>query len=66
MNKRLEYYKNFIDDLVEIQPTVLKKWVMEKAEEKDKYTIVEYKTLTFKKSLPARLFTLSNLMNPRR
>jgi len=43
-----------------------KKWIMQKAEEKDKYTIVEYKTLTFKKSLPARLFTISNLMNPRR
>lgn len=30
MNKRLKAYKTFIDDLVEIKPTVLKRWVQEK------------------------------------
>ncbi|MBB6482681.1 DUF6547 family protein [Spirochaeta isovalerica] len=30
MNKRLEYYKQFIDDLVKLKPTVLKRWVLEK------------------------------------
>ena len=43
-----------------------KKWIMQKADEKDKYTIVEYKMITFKESLPAGFFTLSNLKNPRR
>jgi outer membrane lipoprotein-sorting protein len=44
------------------------KMIMQKADEdeKGKYTEVEYKTLTFKESLPANLFTLSNLKNPRR
>jgi len=44
------------------------KMVMQKAgeEEAGKYTEVEYKTLTFKDSLPASLFSLSNLKNPRR
>ncbi len=44
------------------------KMIMQKADEdeKGKYTEVEYKTLTFKDSLPAGLFTLSNLKNPRR
>ena len=42
------------------------KWVMRKADETDKHTIVEHKMLTFKESLPASFFTLSNLKNPRR
>ena len=42
------------------------KWIMQKTDEKDKYTVVEYKMLSFKESLPAGLFTLSNLKNPRR
>jgi len=42
------------------------KWVMRKADETDKYTIVDHKMLTFKESLPASFFTLSNLKNPRR
>lgn len=43
-----------------------KKWIMQKADEKGKYTIVEHKMITFKESLPAGFFTLSNLKNPRR
>jgi outer membrane lipoprotein-sorting protein len=43
-----------------------KKMIMQKADEKDKYTIVEYKMLSFEKNLPADMFTLSSLKNPRR
>jgi len=43
-----------------------KKWKMQKADESDRYTIVEYNDLIFKKELPMRLFTLSNLRNPGR
>ncbi len=43
-----------------------KKMIMQKANEKVKYTIVEYKMLSFKKNLPASMFTLSSLKNPRR
>jgi hypothetical protein len=43
-----------------------KKWKMQKAGESDRYTIVEYNDLIFKKELPMRLFTLSNLRNPGR
>jgi Outer membrane lipoprotein-sorting protein len=43
-----------------------KKWVMQKAGETDAYTIVEYKELAFKQSLPESIFTLSSLKNPRR
>jgi len=43
-----------------------RKWIMQKADETDKYTIVEYKMITFKDSMPDGLFTLSNLKNPRR
>jgi len=42
------------------------KMIMQKADEKDEYTIVEHKMIRFKDSLPASLFTLSNLKNPRR
>ena len=43
-----------------------KKWKMQKADETDRYTIVEYSDLIFKEDLPKRLFTLSNLRNPGR
>ena len=43
-----------------------KKWVMQKSDEKDNYTTVEYNMLRFMKSLPAGLFTLSNLKTPKR
>jgi outer membrane lipoprotein-sorting protein len=43
-----------------------KKWVMQKSDEKDHYTTVEYNMLRFMKSLPAGLFTLSNLKTPKR
>ena len=43
-----------------------KKWIMQNADQTDKYTLVEYKALSFKKSLPAGLFTLSNLKKPKR
>jgi outer membrane lipoprotein-sorting protein len=43
-----------------------KKLVMQKADEKDEYTIVEYKQIKFKDRLPVSLFTQSNLKNPRR
>ena len=43
-----------------------KKMIMQKANEKVKYTIVEYKMLSFEKNLPASMFTLSSLKNPRR
>ncbi len=43
-----------------------KKWIMQKADDKDQYTIVDHKMITFKESLPTGFFTLSNLKNPRR
>lgn len=43
-----------------------KKMIMQKANEKDKYTMVEYKVLSFEKNLPPGMFTLSSLKNPRR
>ncbi len=42
------------------------KWKMKKSDAKDEYTLLEYKTLEFKKSLSNSTFTLSNLKNPRR
>lgn len=41
-------------------------WLMKKADEKDKYTQVEYLELEYKESLPDSLFTLSSLRNPGR
>ncbi len=41
-------------------------WKMEKLDEEDEYTMLIYKSLEFKKSLPSNYFTLSNLRNPRR
>jgi outer membrane lipoprotein-sorting protein len=43
-----------------------KKLIMRKSGEIDEYTIVEHKMIRFTDSLPASLFTLSNLRNPRR
>jgi len=43
-----------------------KKWIMQNADEKEKYTVVEYKMLKFIKSLPDGFFTISNLKNPKR
>ena len=43
-----------------------KKLTMQKVDDPEKYTVVEYKTLLFKKSLPSGLFTLSNLKKPKR
>jgi outer membrane lipoprotein-sorting protein len=43
-----------------------KKLIMQKVDNPEKYTVVEYKTLLFKESLPAGLFTLSNLKKPKR
>lgn len=43
-----------------------KKLLMQRADEKDKNTRVEYKTLVFKDNLPPAMFTLSNLKNPKR
>jgi hypothetical protein len=43
-----------------------KKWKMAKAETRDEeYTVLEYQELAFLDDLSARLFTLSNLKNPR-
>jgi outer membrane lipoprotein-sorting protein len=44
-------------------PTV---WVMRLADREDHYTRLNYRELEFKDDLPDRLFTLSNLRNPRR
>ncbi len=41
-------------------------WTMQKADTQDEYTKLTYKELTFEQGLPDRLFTLSNLKNPRR
>ncbi|UCE55982.1 MAG: outer membrane lipoprotein-sorting protein [Desulfobacterales bacterium] len=43
-----------------------KVWRMRKAEEKGKYTLLNYKSLIFKSSLPDSFFTLANLRKPRR
>lgn len=43
-----------------------KVWEMHKFGEADRYTRLTYQALIFKESLPDRLFTLSNLRNPRR
>jgi len=43
-----------------------KKMMMQRADEKDKYTRVEYKALAFQDYLPSGMFTLSNLRNPKR
>jgi len=43
-----------------------KVWRMQKFGEKDRYTQLDYKALTFKPNLPDRLFTLANLRNPQR
>jgi outer membrane lipoprotein-sorting protein len=41
-------------------------WRMEKSDEADTYTLLVYRHLEFKESLPDRFFTLSNLRNPER
>lgn len=41
-------------------------WKMQKADKKGEYTTLTYREIEFKDSLPDRLFTLSNLRNPRR
>ena len=41
-------------------------WKMKKSDTTDEYTLLEYRELNFKNKLPNRLFTLSNLKNPRR
>lgn len=41
-------------------------WRMQKSDEEDAYTLLAYRRLAFKKSLPTRYFTLSNLRNPGR
>lgn len=41
-------------------------WKMHKVERPGEYTLLEYRSLEFKESLPARLFTRSALKNPRR
>jgi outer membrane lipoprotein-sorting protein len=43
-----------------------KKWKMQKTNEFNKFTVVEYSDLIFKKELPKSLFTLSRLRNPGR
>jgi outer membrane lipoprotein-sorting protein len=43
-----------------------KVWKMQKADTKNEYTLLNYKALSFKSSLPDRLFSVSNLKNPRR
>ncbi len=42
------------------------KWKMQKSDAGDEYTLLEYKSITFSKSLNKNLFTLSNLKNLRR
>ncbi|MEA2014998.1 MAG: outer membrane lipoprotein-sorting protein [Thermodesulfobacteriota bacterium] len=44
-------------------PTV---WKMQQVDKKDEYTLLEYKELVFKESLPGDLFNLSSLKNPGR
>ena len=43
-----------------------KVWKMQKADVKDKYTVLEYKELIFDRDLPDRLFTISSLKTFRR
>jgi len=43
-----------------------RKWKIQKSDTKDEYTLLEYKTLVFVQKLPERMFTVSNLRNPRR
>lgn len=43
-----------------------KVWRMQKGDAEDEYTELSYSELSFKEDLPANLFTLSNLRNPRR
>jgi outer membrane lipoprotein-sorting protein len=43
-----------------------KNWKMQKTDVKDEYTFLEYKELSFDDNLPDRIFTLSNLRNPKR
>jgi outer membrane lipoprotein-sorting protein len=43
-----------------------KTWKMKESDETDKYTELTYRELSFKKSLPGHIFTLSNLKKPRR
>lgn len=43
-----------------------KRWRMQKADRQDAYTELIYRELAFKDSLPARLFSLSNLKTPER
>ena len=43
-----------------------KVWKMQKADVKDKYTVLEYKELIFDRDLPDRLFTVSSLKTFRR
>jgi outer membrane lipoprotein-sorting protein len=43
-----------------------KVWRMQKADMLDEYTQLNYQSLAFKPSLPDRLFTVSNLTQPRR
>jgi len=39
---------------------------MQESGTENKYTTLDYKEITFDKELPDRLFTLTNLRNPRR
>jgi outer membrane lipoprotein-sorting protein len=41
-------------------------WKMQKADTENEYTLLHYKALSFKPSLPNRLFSIPNLKNPRR
>ena len=43
-----------------------KTWKMLEPEEKDTYTELNYRELSFKRDLPVHIFTLSNLKKPRR
>ncbi|MCF8025482.1 MAG: outer membrane lipoprotein-sorting protein [Desulfobacteraceae bacterium] len=40
-------------------------WKMAKHGEKEKYTVLDYKSLEFGVEIPARMFTVTNLKNPR-
>ncbi len=41
-------------------------WVMKKSDVKNEYTKLTYSSISFKKGLDKRIFTVSNLKNPRR
>ena len=43
-----------------------RRWKMQKAEKAKEYTLLTYRELEFKKEIPGRFFSLSNLKNPRR